>query len=53
MKKDMDKIVFESRYEIDEIIEALETFAKEHPNARQKETVKRMSNLLDVMYMEW
>lgn len=53
MQKNMDKIRFESRYEIDEVVEALETFTKEHPNARQKDTVKRLCDLLDVMYMEW
>mgnify|MGYP006898621905 CR=1 FL=1 len=53
MKKDMDKIQFENRYEIDEVISALDTFLKEHPNAREQETCKRLSELLDVMYMEW
>lgn len=53
MKKNMDKIQFESRYEIDEVVDALDTFLKEHPDARSKETVEELSHLLDVMYMEW
>lgn len=53
MEKLMDKIQFSSRYEIDEVISALQIFLKEHPNAREKETVQKLINLLDVMYMEW
>lgn len=53
MKKCMDKIQFESRYEIDEVVKALDTFLKEHPNSEERETIKKLSNLLDVMYMEW
>lgn len=53
MQKNMDTIQFESRYEIDEVCDALDTFLKEHPNARGKETVERLKNLLDVMFMEW
>ncbi len=53
MKKNMDKIQFESRHEIDRVIDALDTFLKEHPDAGGKETVKQLSGLLDAMYMEW
>lgn len=53
MKKNMDNIQFESRYEIDEVVSVCETFLKEHPNARGKETVERLRDLLDAMYMEW
>lgn len=53
MKLDMDKIQFESRSEIDEIADALDTYMKEHPKSRSVETVKKLSNLLDVMYMNW
>lgn len=45
----MDKIQFESKYEIDEVIEALETYTEEHPNARQKDTVKLLCDLLDAI----
>lgn len=50
MKKDMDKIIFESRQEIDEVQNALESYAKEH---KESETVKKLINLLDAMYMSW
>lgn len=53
MKKNMDKIVFESRAEVDEVAYALVTFLKEHPEARGKENVQQLAHLLDVMYMEW
>lgn len=50
MKKNMDKIVFESRKEIDEVANALEKYVKEHG---ENETVKKLINLLDAMYMNW
>lgn len=50
MKKDMDKIIFESRQEIDEVQIALETYTKEHG---ETETVKKLIGLLDAMYMSW
>lgn len=53
MKRDMDKIIFESRVEIDEVTDALTTFLKEHPNAKGRNTLERLSDLLDAMYMEW
>lgn len=53
MRKDMDKIVFESRIEIDEICEALGTFLQEHPKAKNKDSAQKLSDLLDAMYMEW
>ena len=53
MQRNMDKIVFESRCEIDEVCDALDTFLKEHPSARGKETGEKLNNLLDAMYMEW
>lgn len=49
----MDKVQFEDIYEIDEIMSALDTFLEEHPGAREKETVKKLSRLLDMMYMDW
>ena len=53
MTKNMDTIKFESRVEIDEVQDALDTFLKDHPDTRSKDTVKRLSDLLDAMYMEW
>lgn len=53
MERNMDKIVFESRAEIGDVIRALETYMKEHPKERNFKTVERLYNLLDVMEMEW
>ena len=53
MKKNMDKIQFEDRQEVDEVLSALDTFQQEHPNASEKDTVKQLRDLLDVMYIEW
>lgn len=53
MKKIMDKIQFEDRREIDEVVSALNTFLEEHSNAKEKESTEKLSNLLDAMYMEW
>lgn len=48
MKLEMDKIIFESRLEIDTIIKALEE-SKEKDN----DTVKELIEKLDAMYMSW
>ena len=48
MQKDMDMIQFESRAEIEAIVEALESSPK-----TDDETVKRLIDLLEVMAMEW
>ena len=53
MKKDMGTIEFENRYEIDDIMNALSKYLKEHPRAEGKQTIQELINLLDVMYMEW
>lgn len=53
MKKDMDKIIFQSRTEIGEIITALEEWQESHKTDSKKETVQKLINLLDVMHMEW
>ena len=53
MTMSRDKIQFQSRHEIDEVASALDTFMKEHPDSREKEAVKKLSALLDVMYIGW
>jgi hypothetical protein len=50
MQKEMDKIQFEYRSEVTEILEALQTYNKEH-NASN--SVKELIALLDVLEMEW
>lgn len=53
MKKDMDCIQFESRWEIGDIIHALEEWQESHQRDEKDNTVKRMIDLLDAMSMEW
>lgn len=53
MKKDLDKIVFESRREIEEVLSALDEWQDSHKSDSKKETVRKLVNLLDVMHMEW
>lgn len=53
MKKDMDCIQFESRYEIGEVIQTLEEWQESHKSDSKADTVKRLIDLLDVMCMEW
>lgn len=54
MKKDMDCIQFESRYEIDEVCGIISEWQKTHgANDDKAETAEKLLRLLDVMYMEW
>ena len=53
MKKTMDKIQFESRAEVGEVMNALEKYLTDHPSARESRTVNRLIDLLEVMDMEW
>lgn len=53
MKKNMDKITFENRNEICNIITALDTFLEDHTGEETCRDVERLCGLLEVMAMEW
>lgn len=53
MKRENDKVIFEYRQEIVDVLNALETYMKEHPKAAERESVERLDALLDRMEMEW
>ena len=53
MDKTNDSIIFESRAEIGAVLHALETWEDDHPRDKDRETVSRMIELLDVMGMSW
>lgn len=53
MEKDMDKIQFESRSEIENILEAISKYVKQNPKEKKNEDLKRFYSLLDLMDMEW
>lgn len=44
MKKEMDKIQFEYRYEVQELMKVIDKYVKQNPAEKEK---------LDVMDMEW
>lgn len=53
MKLNMDSIQFESRYEIGEIIQALEEWQESHKKDQKSETVQELIGKLDAMSMSW
>lgn len=53
MKREMDKIQFEYRAEIEDVFSAMAIYLKEHPNAKEKKSIKVLMDKLEVMHMEW
>ena len=54
MKKDDDMIIFESRQEIDEVIDILADWKSTHSiNDEKSETAATLMKMLNIMYMEW
>lgn len=53
MEKDMDKIQFDDRREIENIMEAISKYVNQNPEERNNKTLKRFYSLLDLMDMEW
>ena len=52
-KKDMDKIQFEYRYEVQELMKVIDKYVKQNPAEKENKTLERFFDLLDVMDMEW
>lgn len=53
MKQDMDKIQFEYRYELNDLMEVIDKYVKQNPEEKNNKTLKRFFELLDVMDMQW
>lgn len=53
MKKDLDKIQFDSRYEISNLMKVIDKYIKQNPNEKNNETLMRFLDLLDGIYMDW
>lgn len=53
MKLDMDRIQFESRAEIGEIIRALEEWRDSHKEDKKRDAVQELIDKLDTMSMCW
>ena len=51
--KDMDKIQFEYRYEVQELMKVIDKYVKQNPAEKENKTLERFFDLLDVMDMEW
>lgn len=53
MQKILDKIQFEYRSEIQELINVIEKYVDAYPKEKDNNTVKEFYDLLDAMDMEW
>lgn len=56
MKLDMDKIIFENRQEIANIQDVCESFIESSKSSAEKdmrESARKLSALLESMYMSW
>lgn len=53
MKRIMDKVQFEYRAEVQEMMNVLEKYVDAYPKEKDNQTVKQFYNFLDVMDMEW
>lgn len=53
MKSNMDKIEFESRREVQEIMKVIDKYISQNPSEKDNDILKEFFNLLDVMDMTW
>lgn len=53
MNKQMDKIQFENRREIEELMRVINKYIEQNPKEKNNNTLERFYDLLDVMHMEW
>lgn len=53
MQKNMDTIQFESRDELQELMNVIDKYVKQNPKEKDNKTLRRFFDLLDVMDMEW
>lgn len=53
MQKNMDTIQFETRAEVEEVLEAIGKYVKAFPKEKDNQTLKTLYELLDVMDMTW
>lgn len=53
MQQNMDKIQFERRSEIQELMRVIDRYVKQNPEERENEVLERFYGLLDVMDMTW
>jgi len=53
MKRDMDKIQFESRRELEAIMDVIAKYTEQNPEEQNNEILKEFYGYLDVMHLSW
>ena len=53
MKLNMDKIQFEHRYEIQELMNVIDKYVKQNPDEKNNKILEEFFNKLDAMDMSW
>lgn len=53
MKRSLDTIKFENRYEVTDLMGIMEKYIEQNPEEKNNVTLERFLNLLDVIDMEW
>lgn len=53
MQRSLDKIQFEHRDEVQELMKMVDKYVKQNPSEKNNKTIERFFDLLDVMDMEW
>ncbi len=55
MKREMDKLILESRSEVDQLEGVLREWLDDHPEAPadQREMAEQAAHLLEVLWYEW
>lgn len=53
MKLNMDKIQFEHRYEIQELMKVIDKYVKQNPDEKNNKILEEFFNKLDAMDMSW
>lgn len=53
MKRDMARVEFEYRREVQELIKTIEKYMDAYPEEKENTTLKKLYGMLDVMDMEW
>lgn len=53
MKRTMDTIKFDYRYEVQELMKMIDKFIKQNPSERNNKVLENFFDLLDAMDLEW
>lgn len=53
MQRSLDTVQFESRAEVEEIMNAIAKYVEANPKEKENKVLKQFYNYLDIMDMEW